>query len=59
LSFGGKDLQIPAKRLPYTEWQTLETAQGTAVRGFPKCLLARTTPSTEFCRQENHAKKMN
>jgi hypothetical protein len=49
LSDGDIDLQIPAKMLPYTEWQTLETAHGTAVRGFSKCLLARTTPNTEFC----------
>lgn len=35
------------------EWQTLETAHGTAVKGFPKCWVARTTPSTEFCNIES------
>ena len=45
---GGVCLQIPAKTLPKIELQTLEMAHGTAVNGFPKCWLARTTPSTEF-----------
>ncbi|KAL8167616.1 hypothetical protein V2J09_009115 [Rumex salicifolius] len=41
-------LQKPAKTLPKIEWHTLETAQGTAVNGFEKCWLARTTPSTDL-----------
>lgn len=48
LGAGAVRLQNPAKTLPKIDWHTLETAHGTAVRGFPKCWVARTTPSTEF-----------
>lgn len=42
--------QNPARVLPMREWQTLETAHGTAVKGLLKCCPASTTPSTEFCK---------
>jgi hypothetical protein len=46
---GGKREGGTAKALPISEWHVAEMAQGRAVRGSAKFLVARTTPSAEFC----------
>ena len=45
----GRDLKNAAMADPIIEWQHAEIAQGTAVRGSEKCMLASTAPSAEFC----------
>jgi hypothetical protein len=41
----------PASMLAITEWHTLDTAQGAAVKGLGKFCVASTTPRTEFCKK--------
>ena len=45
----GQILHRTAKALPMSEWQVADIAHGNAVSGSAKFLVARTTPSAEFC----------